>query len=88
MSKWVKKCPSPYRTRYKCYFYELCHMRGGEDVKVTPFHISPKFTLFWWHTGENGGSKWVKMSPFPYKTRYVIFREYVTREVGGEGDTF
>jgi len=30
-SKWVKTCPSPNKTLYKCYFEGIGHMRGGED---------------------------------------------------------
>ena len=74
--KWVKMCPSPCKSRYKCYLRGKCHMSDGKNVKMTPFDISPKFTLFW-------GSKWVKKCPSPYITRYkCYFLEYVTREVG------
>ena len=30
-------------------------MRGGEDVMVTSFDISPKFTLFWGNKGAKMG---------------------------------
>ena len=38
-------------------------MRGGEDVKVTPFDISLKITLFWGHIGEKPGVKMGKSVP-------------------------
>ena len=56
-SKWVKTCPSPYKTRYKCHLQGISHVRGGEDVKVTRFDISPKFTLFWGHKGAKLGGQ-------------------------------
>ena len=38
-------------------------MRGGEDVKVAPFDISPKFTLFWGHIRAKPGVKMGKNGP-------------------------
>ena len=69
-SKRVKTCPSPNKTQYRCYFKGLGHVRGGEDVKMTLFDISPKFTLFWIILGQNWGSKRVKAFPYTNKTRY------------------
>jgi len=57
-SKWVKTCPSLNKTRYKCYFEGIGHMRCGKDVKVTFFYVSPKFTWFWGLIGGTiGGQK-------------------------------
>ena len=46
-------------------------MSMGGNVKVTPFDISPKLTLFWGHKGHNPGSKWEKTCPYPYETRVI-----------------
>ena len=36
-SKWVKTCPSPYKTRYKCYLLAICHIRGKEPPPPPPW---------------------------------------------------
>ena len=55
-------------------------MSDEKNVKVTPFDISPKFTLFRGHKGEKPGVKRGKKSAHLLKKHdiNVIFREYVT----------
>ena len=71
--KWVKTFPSPFKSRYRCYFWGKCHMSGGENVKVTHFYISPKFTLFRGNKGAKPGSKWAKTCTSPCKSRYQCY---------------
>ena len=72
-SKWVKTCPSPDKSQYKCYFWAKGHMRTLEDGKVTWFDISPKLTLFFCgyrvKPGGQNGSKRAKTCPFPDKSQ-------------------
>ena len=44
-----------------------CHMSGVENVKVTSFDISPKFTLFCGHKGAKPGVKTGKKVPISLK---------------------
>ena len=42
-------------------------MSGGENVKETPFDISPKFTWFWGRKGAKPGAKMDKNVPISLK---------------------
>ena len=55
-------------------------MSGGENMKMTPFYISSKFTVFWGHKGAKPGVKMGENVPISLKKHdiIVIFREYVT----------
>ena len=72
-SKWVKTCPSPDKSHYKCYFWGIGHTRGWEDMKGISFDIYPKFTLFGERTGAKSGFKMVKTCPSPDKSHYKCY---------------
>ena len=62
-SRWIKTCPSPYKLRYKCYFWSIFHKRGGLDAQVTTFDISPKSDSFWGIWRQSRGATWVNYAP-------------------------
>ena len=62
-----KSAHLPIKHGINVIFLGICHIRGEENVKVTPFDISPKFTLFWGNKGAKQESKWVKTSLYHFK---------------------
>ena len=58
-------------------------MSDGKNVKVKPFDISQKITLFWGYKGHNRGSKWVKIIfCVNYETKKGLFFKLVIQYFG------